>query len=456
MTSQKGSELDLRAYLNYVNEKGKSAYLQVEKSISPRWETTAVVSGLANRMRSPVVYFSNVKNSTMPVVSNVCCSIERVANSVGRSGEELNRNFSDSMENLVLPEIIHRQSAPVREITVDAEDLSLGSFPQFYYTATQSHPYITAALIVARDPDSGAHNISFHRLMICSDNSVAIFMTPDGHLDQIWRKNVAQGRATPLSAVIGVHPLWSYASLVCGALDHDDYSVLGAVLGEAIQLTHGTIDEQLLVPARAEIVLEGQIEPSMSHDEGPFGEFLGYVASRESRPVIHFQSMSTRKSPIYQDVVAGGIEHLTMSSIALRARLHRNYFSANAAITDFLLPAALTLFLAIDETRQPDFDAGRLMKKLLDEERYLKQVVCFDSGVDLRKQSSVQSAMACHVQPDRDIRIIGDYTGNGIDPSEVDGKTAKMAIDARIKTEIVRNELPEEFLSRFDLSVWTG
>jgi len=456
VTSQKGSELDLRAYLSYVSEKGRSAYLQIDKEISPRWETTAVVSGLANRMRSPVVYFSNVKNSTMPVVSNACCSIERVANSVGKSGEELNENLSDSMESLVPPNIVDRRSAPVREIAVDSDELSLRGFPQFYYTATQSHPYITAALIVARDPDSGAHNISFHRLMICTDNSVAIFMTPDGHLDQIWRKNAAKGRATPLSAVIGVHPLWSYASLVCGPLEHDDYSVLGAVLGASIQLTPGTIDEELLVPARAEIVLEGQIEPSMSHEEGPFGEFLGFVASRESRPVIRFHSMSTRKQPIFQDVVAGGIEHLTMSSVTLRARLQRNYFSANAAITDFLLPAALTLFLAIDETRQSDFDAGRLMKKLLDEERYLKQVVCFDSGVDLRKQSSVQSAMACHVQPDRDVRIFGDYKGNGIDPSEVHGMTAKMTIDARIKSEIVRNELPKEFLSRFNLSAWTG
>ena len=144
-----------------------------------------------------------------------------------------------------------------------------------------------------------------------------------------------------------------------------------------------------------------------------------------------------------------------MSSVALRVRLRRDYFAAHPAVTDFLLPAAMTLFLSIDSSRQRDFDAAALMKKLLDEERYLKQVICFDSGVDLRKQSSVQSALACHVQANRDIRIFDGYPGNGVDPSEVDGKTAKMSIDARIKTGVVLNALPDEFLAKFDLADWT-
>jgi UbiD family decarboxylase len=448
------NDLDLRHYLNFVREKGRNSFVEVRQEISPRWETAAVVHELARKMRNPVLHFAAVENCSYPMVTNVCCSYDRVARSVGLSTEELDQRLCSAVQNSLPPVVLDSEAAPCRKRRALFDVFSLRDLPQSFYTDTQTEPYITSALIVARDPDSGCHNISFHRLMISSADSVAIYMTPGGHLHQIWHKNCANGCPTPLSAVIGAHPLWCYASLVSGAIDHDDYAVLGAVLGGPVALTPGLLDPDLLVPALAEFVLEGAIDPLENRPEGPFGEFLGFVAEQASAPIIRFESVSHRENPIFQDIVAGQSEHMTLSSVSLRARLRRDYLDSNPAVTEFWLPAAMTLFLSVDAMSAQTFDAHELMARMLHEERYLKQIVCFDSSVDLRKQSSVQSALACNVQPDRDVRLYEGLNGNGVDPSEIDGRTSKVAIDARPKKTVVKNALPAEFMQQFELRHW--
>ncbi|MDJ0938976.1 MAG: UbiD family decarboxylase [Woeseiaceae bacterium] len=451
--ANEASEHDLRSFLDWVSDKGASSYLHVDKTISPRFETTAVVQGMARKLRSPVIRFDDVEGSSYPMVTNVCASIDRVAKSVGLTVDELNARFVAALDAPVAPVVVAADEAPVRAISESMPEFPLSRFPELVYTATQEQPYITSSIVVARDPDTGAHNLSFHRLMIDSDDVAAIYMTPGGHLDQIWKKNAEAGKPTPVAAAIGTHPLWCYASLVSGPLEHDDWGVAGAVLGAPIALTSGQVDPELLVPAQSEFVLEGLLDAVDSREEGPFGEFLGYVAEPGSRPVVRFTSMSSREAPIYQDIVAGQVEHLTMSSISLRARLERDYFVANPAVVNFWLPAPMTLFLAIDASVQTDFDADALMQDLLGES-YLKQVYCFDADVDLRKLASVQSAIACFVQADRDVQVFEARNGNGVDPSEIDGKTAKVAVDARAKSKPVRSELPEDFAASFDLNDW--
>lgn len=453
MSEANGSPEDLRSFLAAVAGKGASSYQEIVRRISPRWETTAVVQGLARKLRSPVIRFADVHGSAYPMVANVCASFDRVAKSVGLTTGELDERFVNALAAPVAPAIVDRTDAPVRAERHRFPDFSLREFPQLVYTATQEKPYITSSIVIARDPDSGAHNLSFHRLMIDGDDVATIYMTPDGHLDQIWRKNSRAGRPTLMAAAIGTHPLWCYASLISGPLDNDDWGVAGAVLGAPIELTRSDLDDKLLVPARAEFVLEGWLDPVDSREEGPFGEFLGYVAEPGERPVVRFETLTSRVDPIYQDIVAGQVEHATMSSISLRSRLERDYLMDNPAVVNSWLPAPMTMFLAIDSTLQPDFDAGALMRALL-EESYLKHVYCFDADVDLRKLASVQSAIACFVQADRDVEVFTDRSGNGVDPSEIDGKTAKLAVDARAKRRPVKSELPETLLEDFDLNDW--
>ncbi|MEO0576885.1 MAG: UbiD family decarboxylase domain-containing protein [Pseudomonadota bacterium] len=445
---------DLRSFLEYLDGKPASQFQRIEKSISPEWVTTAVVTGLAKKLRSPVIRFDHVEGSDYPMVTNVCASLDRVAKSVGLTSDALNQRFVDAKTANIPPITLSNSDAPVSAHTRNAGEFSLQELPQLKYSDTQSTPYITSAIVVGRDPDSGAHNLSFHRLMMIDDTSAAIYMTPNGHLDQIWKKHSAKGQLTPLAAVIGTHPLWCYAALIAGALEDEDYDMVSGVLDAPLALTPTTVDANLLVPALAEMVLEGFIEPAKTASEGPFGEFLGYVADVADRPVVRFETLRHRDQPVYQDIVAGQIEHLTMSSISLRARLHRDYFRDNPAVIEFFLPAPMTIFLKIDQSQQPDFDAVGMMDTLLCNESYLKQAYCFDPDIDLRKQASVQTAIACFAQPIVDVTLYRDKDGNGVDPSETNGRTSKIAVDARSKVAAVRSELPGSVTDDFDLNDW--
>ncbi|MEM9172820.1 MAG: UbiD family decarboxylase [Pseudomonadota bacterium] len=445
---------DLRDYLSFAEGKGKSAWLSIDKPISARWETTAVVEGMARKLRSPVIRFNQVDDCDYSMVTNICASLDRVAKSVGLSVDELNQRFVTAHQAGLNAETVDAEAAPVCANQHARGAFSLFDFPHLIYTETQSAPYITSAIVIGRDPDSGAHNFSFHRLMMIDDHRAAIYMTPGGHLDQIWRKYSTTGQPAPIAAAIGTHPLWCYAALIAGALEDEDYTTTSGVLGASLPVVASSVDPELLVPAQAELVLEGFIEPEATAPEGPFGEFLGYVADVADRPIVRFETLRHRNEPIYQDIVAGQVEHLTMSSISLRARLQRDYFEAHPEVLEFWLPAPMTIFFKVDSEHHPDFDALALMQSLLQNEAYLKQAYCFDADIDLRKQASVQSAIACFAQPAADITVFDNLGGNGVDPSESDGRTSKLMIDARAKASVTRSTLPTEFVDAFDLNAF--
>ena len=445
--------MDLRHFLDAVKSSGgRSAWLEVDRQISPRFETTAFVTALARRMRNPVIQFGTVEGSAYPIVTNVCCGFERVAKASGTTGDELQQRLINATHNPIQPRIVERADAPVRSRAMGDEPFA--ALPQLYYTDTQTHPYITAPLIVARDPVSGAHNVSFHRLMVATGSKAAIYMSPGGHLHQIWKSAASNGQRTPVAAVIGAHPLWCFGALSAGAFTDDDWAAIGAVVGEPMALVSSQVDSDLLIPADAEMVFEGFIEPEETQLESPFGEFLGYVAEPELRPVINFEACSSRPDPIFQDIIAGQAEHQTMSSVGLRMRFTRDYMEPNPALTDFWLPAPMTVFLSVDPEAADTFDRMTFMMELLQSEKYIKQVACFDLGVDLRKQAAVQSAMACNVQADRDLKVLAGLNGNGVDPSEIDDQTSKFAIDACAKKTSLKNSLPDSVLEGFDLSDW--
>src|SRR3989441_6745193 len=234
-------------------------------------------------------------------------------------------------------------AAPVRHAVRRGAAVDLGWLPQMRYTEVETAPYLTAAAVVARDPDSGVLNISYHRLMIRDRNSTGIFMAPGGHLHRIHQKNAANGTDTAVAVFIGAPPLWSLGSLAAGGLELDEFGIIGALLGGPLEVVAGILDPRLVVPARAEIVLEGSIRHDRRADEGPFGEYAGYAMPRATQPVFEVALLSHRDRPVFQDIVAGRVEHLTMTGVALRAHLERALRRADSAGGGLEPPAPLTL-----------------------------------------------------------------------------------------------------------------
>jgi len=344
----------------------------------------------------------------------------------------------------------------VRHHVWRGEDVDLTRLPRMRYTEVETAPYLTAAAVVACDPDSGVLNVSYHRLMICDRRTAGIFMARGGHLHSIHRKHAASSADLPVAVFIGAHPLWSLGSLAAGALELDEFGIIGALLGGALEVVPGMLDPRLQVPARAEIVLEGTIRYDRWVEEGPFGEYAGYAMPRAAQPVFEVGLLSHRDHALFQDIVAGRVEHLTMTGVALRAHLERTLRRAYpAGILELYLPAPMTLFLKLDKSRLGGREVRDLIREVLLSQLYLKRLVCFDPDVELRSLQRTQWAVATRAQIDRDLVVIPDQPGTGLDPSEIDGKTTKWGLDATAKPDLEhyapRNRVPTHVLDRIDL-----
>ena len=384
---------DMRAFLQFVRERCPAEHYLIEKTVSPDWELAAIVAKLEAKKRAPVLEFRDVAGTALPVVTNIGASLVRVAKSVGITVAQLEERMVLAYDRPIQPRVLASQDRPpVRDQLYRGEEVDLMRLPQLRYTATEPAPYLTASVVVARHPDTGSLNLSFHRLMIIDRTRTAIFMTPEGHLEQIYKANAERAKPTPIAVFMGCHPLWALGVLASGRPDTDEFGVIGALLAEPIDVVSALVDPRLRIPAYAEIVLEGHLLANETTTEGPYGEALGYVAEASEQPVFSVEIMSTRTSPIYQDIVAGRLEHLIMTGAAFKAYLQWSLVRADLGIIEIHVPAALTLFVRIDSAAG-NVDVPSLIATIL-RERYVKQVYVFDNDVQLRSSRSTQLAFA--------------------------------------------------------------
>lgn len=447
---------DLRGFLQTLKSDHPREIITVNDALSGDWELAAVTSALEQKLRVPVIEYTEVKGSTFTIVHNVCSSLARIARVLGCTATELEDRLSSAYDSLIAPEIL--ETGPVREIVHQGDAVDLTELPSIRYTDTQTHPYISAACVVARDSVSDAMNISFNRMMIQDRNTMAIYMTPGSDLDTIFRKNQSLEADTPVVVFLGSHPLWSLGSLASGPLSLDEYSVIGGLLGYPLPVVPGLHDASLAIPAHAEMAFEGVLSCTREIDEGPYGEAFGYVSDVSRRPVLQIQSFTHRRGAVFQDIVPGKIEHMTMTSVAIKAHLRKALVEQFDCLVGVHLPAPMTVYVAVT-TGTLSAQVHEILTAILMQQRFVKHAVVFDADVKLDNAKQTQRALAMHVQLDRDLVMLPNQRGNGLDPSEHEGKTTKWGVDATATTVaeglVEANQLPEAVVNGLDVdAIW--
>lgn len=442
---------DLRSFLDEVRNKRPADVVEVEREVDPCHETAAIVTKLEQRGRSPILMFRNVKGCELTVVTNVCGSMGRLAMALGCALPEVGRVYGERVQNRIAPQLV--ADAPCQEVV--RRDVDLGILPRLrYHLDDADEPYITAAIVVARDPDTGKTNLSYHRLMIAGPDSTGILMEKGKHLDGIFRKYAAAGRDMPVAAFVGAHPLWSLGALYSGSPGDEEYDCIGGLLGEPLPLVRCVTQPELAVPAGTELVLEGVVTHTERMREGPFGEFTGYGTGLTQTPVFRVHAITHRSDFVFQDIVSGRMEHLVLSMPAIEERTRR-VASQHVEVERIALPAPLTAVIAM--RKRTDDEPARLIEALLRSDIYCKHVFVVDADVDPGDMRAVLAAMALQTQADRQVVILRDELGTPLDPScpNADGRSAKMGIDATRPLQPVRsatrNRLPQELLDAIDL-----
>jgi len=445
---------DLRGFLDLVRRERPRDLVEVSRQVSPKFETAAILTKFEQSFRLPILWFRSIAGSQFPVVTNVCGSVGRLGLALQCSASELPEIYAERCAHPIKPAIT--ATAPVQERVFVKADVDLGKFPQLvYHMDDSSNAYITAAIVVARDPETGKTNLSFHRLMMRDRNTTGIFMAHGKHLDQIYRKYEALGQAMPIAAFIGVHPTCSIGALYTGSADVEEYDIIGGLRGSPLPLTR-CVTNDLSIPAEAEFGLEGFVPPRERVDEGPFGEFTGYSAGSMPTPVFNVEAITSRIQPLYQDIVSGHAEHLLLPTLGMEYNLLRVAREVAPTTTSVRLVLPLTAFVSL--RKSDDSEPRRVIDALLATDIYLKQVIVVNADVDVSDLRQVSSAVALHVRPDRDVFIKPHTPLTELDPAcdSQDGFASKLGIDATVSCSssrrITKNLIPQHLLDSINLS----
>ncbi len=444
---------DLRSFLDRVRAERPADMIEIDREVDPRFETAAILVKLEAQHRSPILFFKSVAGTALPVVTNVCGSMGRIAFALGCSLKDVSARYLAAITMPIQPEVT--REAPVQQNRDIGKDVDLHRLPALmYHEQDADKPYITAAIGVARDPETGHANLSVHRLMITGRDTTGIFIEPGKHLDGIFQKFRRAGRPMPIAFFIGVHPAWFLGAVYSGPLE--EYGVIGGLLGEPLRVVECVSQAGLFVPARAEIVLEGFVDPDDLVEEGPFGEWPGYSTGIVRSPIFRVTATTTRHEPMYQDVVSGQLEHLTIELPAIEHRTLSRARAVASGVTGFAAMAPFTSVVALEKTS--DDEPKRLIDALLPVDIQAKHLIVVDSDVDIRDPRQVFRAIGLNTQPIRDVHIYPDECGTLLDPSCASpaARTSKMGIDATRRMRPLRaitpNRVPESVLARINVT----
>jgi 2,5-furandicarboxylate decarboxylase 1 len=412
----------LRDWLQHLAATGRLAVAQPGISLTD--ELAAVSKTLE---REQAVLFPAPDQHAIPVVANLFADRSWVAESIGAAPQDMLSRFQAAVRR-PLP-WVEVEAAPVQEVIHREVDL-LRQLPIPKHNEHDSGPYITAALLIARNPKNGVQNVSIHRCQVSGPDRIGVLLLPR-HTAHYFRMAEQAGEALEIALVIGVHPACILASQAIAALDDDEMEIAGALLGRPVEMVKCRTNN-VRVPAHAEIVIEGRILPKVREPEGPFGEFPQYYGPRADREVIHVDAITHRKAAIFHTIVGGGLEHLILGEIPREATLLEHLQRSFPAVRDVRLTRGGTCryHLAVKIDKTSDGEPKNIIMGAFAGHYDVKQVVVVDMDVDIDDSSEIEWAVATRFQADRDLLVVSGAQGSKLDPSSAGGISAKMGLDA--------------------------
>jgi UbiD family decarboxylase len=429
--SLKASILNLRSFLAELEAADAASLLRIPDPVDIDFEVTAIAMELERQGRSPVLWFENVGGSPFPVVTNLFGSRSRFALALGVSEEELTERWATYGDTPIEP--VMCDTGPILDVVRTGADVDLACLPIMRHFAEDGGRYITNGIVVAKDPDSGVRNASYHRLQIKGKRQCSTSLHSRRHLWTYVERAEARDEATPVCIVVGGHPRFAIGSgLWKGSIEADEYAVAGGFLGQPLALVQG-ITVPVESPAQAEFVLEGHILPGVREPEGPFAEFTGYASHRSTRHMIEITAILHRKEAIYQDIVPGiSNEHTNLLAVPMEARLLKVLRQNYPNVTGVAMPKSGTcrMHVYIAMHNPAPGQAKNAAMAAFGEDLSLKLAVVVDDDVDIRSDQDVLWSMCTRMQADTDIDVLKNCMGAILDPSNQDGRTAKMVIDA--------------------------
>ncbi|EHP5030115.1 4-hydroxy-3-polyprenylbenzoate decarboxylase [Vibrio cholerae] len=451
---------DLRDFIDYLEQRGELK--RITHPIDPHYEMTEI-SDRTLRAKGPALLFENPLGYDFPVLTNLFGTPERVAMGMGRQQVQELRDVGQWLAYLKEPEpprglkelieklpvfkqvlnmpVKRLRRAPCQEIVWQGDAVDLDKIPVMSCWPDDVAPLLTWGLTITRGPHKKRQNLGIYRQQKIARNKVIMrwLAHRGGALDlRDWMEK-HPGEPFPVSVAFGADPATILGAVTPVPDTLSEYAFAGLLRGSRTEVVK-SISNDLEVPASAEIVLEGYIDPNEFADEGPYGDHTGYYNEVERHHVFTVTHVTMRNKPIYHSTYTGRPpDEPAVLGVALNEVFVPILQKQFPEIADFYLPPEGCSYRMAIVTLKKQYPghAKRVMLgvwSFLRQFMYTKFVIVCDEQVNARDWPQVIAAMVNHMSPLRDTLFIEHTPIDSLDfASPVVGLGSKIGLDATVK-----------------------
>lgn len=451
---------DLREFIRHLEKQGELK--RISHPVDPNLEMTEICDRVL-RAGGPALLFENPIGYSIPVLANLFGTEKRVAMGMGKDdikalhevGELLAflrqpdppKGLRDAWSKLpVFKQVLNMgpkmvNNAPCQECLIEGDAVDLHTLPIQTCWPDDAAPLITWPLVITRGPNKERQNLGIYRMQLIGKNKLIMrwLSHRGGALDFQEFKASNPGEKFPISVALGADPATTLGAVTPVPDSLSEYAFAGLLRGSKTELTK-SLSNDLQVPATAEFILEGYIDPEEMADEGPYGDHTGYYNEVDSFPVFTVTHISHRKKPIYHSTYTGRPpDEPAVLGVALNEVLVPLLQRQFPEIVDFYLPPEGCSYrmAVVTIKKQYPGHAKRVMFgvwSFLRQFMYTKFVIVCDDDVNARDWNDVIWAITTRMDPARDTVLVENTPIDYLDfASPVSGLGSKMGMDATNK-----------------------
>ena len=451
---------DLRSFISLLEQQGE--LVRIKQEVDPNLEMTEI-SDRTLCAKGPALLFENPKGYSMPVLCNLFGTPKRVAIGMGQDSVAALRDVGELLAFLKQPEppkdlrdlwdkrhdfkqvlnmpVKSVKKAPCQDIVIEGDQVDLGQIPIQTCWPGDVAPLITWPLVITRGPDKERQNLGIYRMQKLAKNKLIMrwLAHRGGALDYRDWQIKHPGKPYPVAIALGADPATTLGAVTPVPDSLSEYAFAGLLRGEKTSVVK-CLGSDLQVPATAEIILEGYLQPGEEADEGPFGDHTGYYNEVERFPVLTVERITHRKDPIYHSTYTGRPpDEPAILGVALNEVFVPILQKQFPEITDFYLPAEGCSYrmALVSMKKQFPGHAKRVMMgvwSFLRQFMYTKFIIVTDEDIDIRNWEDVIWAITTRMDPTRDTVMIDNTPIDYLDfASPISGLGSKMGLDATNK-----------------------
>ena len=447
---------DLREFIHFLEERGELR--RITTPVNHELEITEIADRVI-KSGGPALLFENVTGFDTPVIINMYGSFQRTAWALGVDSMDELVGRIEGVLNLMhgppkgllnklrtLGKLVNMGSyqaktvnnAPCQEVVLQGDDVDLYKFPVLKCWPLDGGQFVTLPLVITKDPVTGIQNYGTYRMQVYDKQTTGMHWQTHKVGTHHYRMSHELGLdRMDVAVALGGDPATIWTGSAPLPPDMDEMAVAGFLREEGVDLVKAKTSD-LMVPAQAEIVLEGYVTPGEERDEGPFGDHTGYYSMEDPYPVFHITCITHRKAPIYPAAIVGRppMEDFYMGKVTERIFLPLMKLIL-PEVVDINMPAegSFTNLVIVSIKKQFPGHGRKVMHGLwgLGLMSLVKTIIVLDHNVDVHNMSEVAWRVTNNIDPSRDF-VFSDGPIDDLDIGSATPKFGgKVGIDATIK-----------------------